>query len=468
MNSFWSIKKIKKSINIFFITLLVLLILLFLSIYISSLNSFRKSDFNIPENFFQTKFWDREPYSDENWFLDFIDFIDYLNEKDFEYTDILSKCTFDIEYVENWKCDKEKAEYINKLKDDAIQKYLINYYFDINEKQILTNIRDINYYKNKIIIDDYESYIKLSEKIFNLIQEKNPKSKISKEFIDKYIEAWNYFESIKLNILNKEYLKTRDLINITSFKYKNIYNKEYILQTPEYSNIYEWKENKNVHKTIVYYNLLKYSRSIRYVAYDYFEKWNFSKWINIILDFQKFIDNLINKSDSDLKSFLIYFTMYKINLESINYFVSNYHIPDNLKNEIKITLELTIDDSIVKNSLIYDHLEYSSRFQYLYDIYFDKYNYKYNWNIFLYIKWVLEWYLFFSVDETVLISDKIKYDIINSKWKDSDYFKCDVNINNFIWRKIICETYSPINYSNIFDKGKNLLEIRKNILDKLN
>ena len=90
--------KIVKFIKWLFIIFTTLFIVLLISIYISSLSSYKESDFNIPKDFFVTKFGDKDPYSEENWFNDFLSFKKVLKNKSW-YFDILSKCLFDKKYM---------------------------------------------------------------------------------------------------------------------------------------------------------------------------------------------------------------------------------------------------------------------------------------------------------------------------------------------------------------------------------
>jgi len=59
-------KKILKVLKWLFITLITGTILLFATIYISSLNSYTEADFNIPKDYFKTKYADKDPNSEQN------------------------------------------------------------------------------------------------------------------------------------------------------------------------------------------------------------------------------------------------------------------------------------------------------------------------------------------------------------------------------------------------------------------
>ena len=78
---------ILQSIKWFFIFFLSGILLLSVSIFISKLNLYKQSDFNIPKDFFNTQFWDKDPYSSENGYNDFVDFIKLLDKKDIWYID---------------------------------------------------------------------------------------------------------------------------------------------------------------------------------------------------------------------------------------------------------------------------------------------------------------------------------------------------------------------------------------------
>lgn len=66
--------------------------------------------------------------------------------------------------------------------------------------------------------------------------------------------------------------------------------------------------------------MIEYSNWVRYVAYRYFEDWNYNKWIEVLLNYQKFIDNLINKTDDSMIHWLIYINIQRSNLEALEFF----------------------------------------------------------------------------------------------------------------------------------------------------
>jgi len=144
-------KKILKFIKVLIILIILWLIILFISIYISSLNSYKESDFNIPKDFFNTKYFDKDHDSEENWYNDFVTFVEslshesnvhrpqdrikennYLSEKiDLHYFDMLSKCTFQDKVNKKWDlydekyCEEMISDYIiQKIYDDDRKKYL--------------------------------------------------------------------------------------------------------------------------------------------------------------------------------------------------------------------------------------------------------------------------------------------------------------------------------------------------------
>jgi hypothetical protein len=98
-------------------------------------------------------------------------------------------------------------------------------------------------------------------------------------------------------------------------------------------------------------------------------------------------------------------------------------------------------------------------FPYIYDSAF------HNENWFLErIRSIIEVSLFFSVEESELLSDKITYDIIKNNWVKSD-FKCKKNIGNYVWRRVVCNLNTQ--YITTYSKEEKLRILRENILEKL-
>jgi len=416
-----------------FIVFILWIILLLLSIYLSSLNSYKESDFNIPKDFFVTKFWDRDPYGEENWFEDFVKFKESFIKIDLKYFDIESKCIFDDE--EEWNCKHLKDVYIKDLRNEKVKEY----FFDIYKAK--TD-------KDKVII---KRKITLIENILNHKLEYNSLD-ISEEDIKNYNDWIELFESRKKEIIEQKFKKFKNFVAVNKLKYRKIAKKEYILQTKEFS-IFEWK-------VIFYSDIIQYSRAIRYLAYRYFEEWKYEQWINVLLDYQLFIDNLINKYDWDLMGASSIMTINNINNKGLEYFINNYNISKKLKNKIILVLENNIDNWFIQNSIKRDHLWYIKIFQYTYDKSINREEYTSFLN---YILWYMKTKLFFSVKETKLISDKKIYDSIISKNKDIEW-KCFSNISNYIWREMEC--YS-IKNSFLFKKEQDMHNLRFQILEKL-
>ncbi|MBT3728677.1 hypothetical protein HOF65_01875 [bacterium] len=62
------------------------------------------------------------------------------------------------------------------------------------------------------------------------------------------------------------------------------------------------------------------------------------------MNYQNFIDNLINKADADLILSLIIISISDINLNTINYFIDNYELDDSLKYIIYSSLDKQISE----------------------------------------------------------------------------------------------------------------------------
>jgi len=54
------------------------------------------------------------------------------------------------------------------------------------------------------------------------------------------------------------------------------------------------------------------------------------------------------------------------------------------------------------------------------------------------------------------------FDIINRHWQ---IWKCETNINNYVWRKIMCN--NSFLYESQYKKEQDLRKLRQSILDKL-
>jgi hypothetical protein len=257
---------------------------------------------------------------------------------------------------------------------------------------------------------------------------------------------------------------------MNKIRYRKINNKEYILQTPEYS-WFLWK-------SMIYPGLVKYSKAIRYVAYKYFKEWEYEKWINVLLEFQWFIDNLMNKYDSVPYWILINLDTNITNLETLRYFINNYDLSNELKEKIKLILGKRIDEWLIFNSLKREHLVNRTIFQYSWDESLKKDD----------GEWYLKYYfrvlinnLFFSVEETELINDKVMYDVILSNWNWSKWYsdilsknidnfwdgRFELSLNNYIWRVMINRLAITTIYKTYTQVEQDSRKLRADILERL-
>jgi hypothetical protein len=248
-----------------------------------------------------------------------------------------------------------------------------------------------------------------------------------------------------------------------NIKSKRLQSKDYILELPEYSFWYDWEKNFWAWKTISYVPLIQNIRWQRYVVYKYFESWDYNEGIKLLLEHQEFIDNLTNKTDASLINTLVNFTLSKTNLETLDYILLNYELSEDQKNRIIISLENKIDEWLIQNSLKREHINYRTIFQYLHDSSFIS-NVDYIWEKEPYIAnliQMLEGYLFFSVKESELISDKYAYEHIynHKEWS------CSININNYVWRNIACNLTTT--YDKQYQKEQELIDLRKKILEEV-
>jgi len=284
--------KIKKILKWFLIFISLFSIILGITIYISSLFSYKESDFNIPKSFFETRFEAKDEKSEKNGFNEFVEFNKML-ERDFKnkfnvgYLDLLSKCKFSDKIKD---CEERKKEIYNK---------------NLNKK-------------NKTIKKNY---------IDN--KEKN---------IDTIIE----------NQIWKDLIEAKFYIRKYNMKFNKLLEKsDFIKPTKEYSK-YNWKY-------IIYSSLIQYFRTSNYVAYTYFEKNNQESWLKILLQNQRNIDKLLNKADFNLIWNLVLITLEKQNIEAIKYFLENYEIKEEDKNKIKLVLEKNIYDKLIKNWMKHEY-----------------------------------------------------------------------------------------------------------------
>lgn len=431
----------KKKKNIFFRIIKNIFIFLFSSIFIflagvfiSSLFLYDEDTFNIPQNAFETKFSDLDENSLDNWFNDFIDFTEMLdNREDIKYFELLSECIFDDDYTDI-QCNESKNYYINKYKRDAI--YSINKELD-PLKYDSTNPQTLE-------------YTNLVRQISN--NETIPQNYISEfPILKEYVDIKNDFEGF----VNKKYFKTfKNFTHVNSFKFKQINSKKFISYNDEYKNSYGWAA------VIRLAWFSDYFKSVRYVAYNYAENWEHEKSIWILLEHQKFIDTFINQSESNPIMALILIQNSKVNINAIKYILENYPVTSEIKNNIKIILEEKIDGDFIINTLKVNHNLERWVFQEIYKNSFIK-------STFDSTIWVsiesIKALLFFDVEETELLSDKVMYDILNSPDYTSG-FTCWFNISNYIWRDLVCKNIL-MNNSLYFEKFNQMLELRENILE---
>ena len=218
----------------FWIVFIWLISLISILVYISSLYSYKESDFeNIPENFFNTFNYNKYINSEENGFKDFkelIAFIDKNNKDiDLDYFDKQVKCQFSL----NKKITKGFCN--NKILGKGSEKKyekLLDFHNKINKKILLLN-------KKEFFLEDYDhenisyfNFIKYSRVLLYISKEKVKSWDIiwwldillkHQQFIDNLINKWDF--KLILNLV----LITESNINLTSIKFwiEN-YNLNYI------------------------------------------------------------------------------------------------------------------------------------------------------------------------------------------------------------------------------------------------
>lgn len=176
----------KKLLKIVLVIILILIIWLFLSIYVSSLFSYKESDFNISEDFFQTKYYDKGFESEKNWYNEFVSIIKNINENSEEklnYYDIQSKCFFELD--ENKK--KSFCESIDKVENNISLEYVYKYIYVTQLKFKKLNEKEYIY-----DLDNFESLTWL----FSFFR-------VSNYIAYKYIDEWQIEKGINILVNNQ-------------------------------------------------------------------------------------------------------------------------------------------------------------------------------------------------------------------------------------------------------------------------
>ena len=126
---------------------------------------------------------------------------------------------------------------------------------------------------------------------------------------------------------NQNWLKKMyKYISITQLKFKKLSDKEYIYSFD--------KNNINSLDSFSSTSLVQFFKVSNYLAYKYVENWEIKKWINILINNQRFLNNLWKKWDFDMLLSLVLILLNRINLEWIDYINENYYIDSEFKNEL--------------------------------------------------------------------------------------------------------------------------------------
>jgi len=555
-------KKLIKILKWFFIVLTTVIIWLFITIYISSLNSYTESDFNIPKDFFKTKYADKDPFSKENWFNDLVDMSNALTikgdrinteswtlDKDINlwYFNILWNCIFDEKYEREKKCEDQKKNYffdliyehdssidkkialinnnpekVKKLFDQKYIKLQTTNVNNIKEFYSLINIKNINleieklnkqikdikkrkneninykdndyifdytkkrsiYRRYKILIDkineQYKNIKTIADiwKTINDINSNNDNNKQKKDFITKQLndfycysyiyctisisdfkqynnDLYYFNNTTKEKIISISLEKLKILSKNINEKYeKKIMNKWYIL--------WNW-ENRLIHDGYSYIQDF-YSSKI-YLANTYLKKWDYEKWINILLNNKKFINYLINKSDWTIYTYPILIAINKLNLSALNYSISNYKLDIKSKEKIINTLKEKVELWWFRNWLKRSYIELKKSLD-QYSIKPIKYFFsnKISTKIHIFIYNNILYKLFYSPNETKLILKKNFFNILT---KNSE-FKVNLNINNYLWRDYYNKNYKQLyNTNEIIKKEKYNQKLREDLFNQV-
>lgn len=429
---------IKKIIK--YISLLILISSMILAgiIYISSLGSYTEEDFNIPSDFFNTRHYDKDADSEDNWFKDYLKLLEVLdsyNKSELQYYDVQSKCIFF-----NWdkkNCDTLYLPLITEFNTEKLDSLLIDnrrLKKDISDDFILNTLNQYIWWIN----DNWDRKI---EKILkNTYIEQIQKIKVSQNKNQKIEELIN-------EIKPKSNRQFKNFIHINSIKLNKISKKDFF----KIEDKYLWFD-----KDIVYHSsMFKYIHSSWYFAYIYMEKWDYKKWLNILIDNQDFLDKLLEKWDLDFYNSLAIISLNNINLTILEYLLNNYQLDDELLKSSLRSLDKSIEYWLLKNWFKMEFLDLYS------EIWYKKYFEDFYETLSFYEK--IKTSLFYSKWETSLLYKHYYYQIIKNIW---DYnFLLENNINNYIWRKIINSNTTI--YTTQFQKVKNLKTLRNKIIKQL-
>lgn len=474
-------KKILKYISLF---LLIISIILGLSIYISSLSSYTEEDFNIPSDFFETRHFDKDAESDENWFKDYVSFFKILNKYNKTAT---------VYYSEKWEMILNEKQLSNHGINWIIELYNDNILKTIkkdNNKIIIKNnttlaeldyfidnyiwLENKSYFNNKLKYEIWKHYLKINPSI----EENSNKNTEYLKLLEHKIESKNdeiLIKNILDNYEKQTYKQLENFVRINSLKFKKINNYDFF----KFQDKYKWINWADLNQT----NLIQYIRLSHYVIYNYLQKWEYEIAIEILINNQLFIDSIIKKWDVDLMFSLTILFISEMNLQMFEYMLNNYIISNDLKDIIASNINNTSDNSFIINSIKNEYLDTIIECNSILKNHCDKMstftlaslnnNTYIDWketfieklNIEIYkIKINILLYLFYSNDEEILLLQKYYYEVITNG--DISTFSVNLNINNYIGRK-----YQPnIKESSLFSqfkKEEELQNLRNKVLKQL-
>jgi len=271
-----------KKIKWLFYFFIIWFVILFASVYISSLWKYTDNDFNIPKDAFKTKFSDKDTESEKNWFKNFIELTEKLNENldKFKYLDFDSKCSFDTKKDNNF-CENWKKNELKKIKDDFIIQEFIRKYWDIDwEEKLKSKLDKIEKFKSFYHIESIDKEIddldkklnklKLSDidfyNVFNYLDDKKVywEYKIFLERmwkVDKNIKSmadiWRIIDKTSNNI-NVD----KNLISSLDSELKKLYHNNITLNDfidyNKYSNLFEENKEKILKEKIKQFKIYTY------------------------------------------------------------------------------------------------------------------------------------------------------------------------------------------------------------------
>lgn len=430
------IKLLWKIFKYIFFFIILLITIFSIVLYLSKQNLYTESDFNIPKWYFDTKYQDKDIYSEDNWYEDYQKFMESF-----------------------WK--SYSIDLLSLDKDNGL--YFDNY----NHLKILwSKIDCIIYNKNKCEDSIYENY-KNNEIIKIKIEYRE--DWLSLEEVDNIINSYKeeFFENKYKEDLQKSLILFNEFYETNKYYYDDIMKNEFFLYPIDYSSELNMKDYS-----------IDYFRAVRYLSYSLIESWNIDMWVDIIIENQEFLDYLINKFDADIFPSLILLNNNNDNLLTIEYFINNYNLWKENLDKIRYYFKNNyIDENFLINPIKREYkifeeniLKLKKYWLWITDITSEILDNTKSYSNRTLIEKISN-NLFFSAEETILLNYYIWYNFLDKNNGTDIFIKIKENlfnykwISNYIWRKIISLNLYDNDY--LFEKEERIHENRVNLIKNI-